>query len=495
MSDQILFARNGSLFVQVDGPNTKPEYVACVDIDALAEPGGGIDTLVRCFNPDGQGWRTIGSTLTPPDPVTTSVTSLVTATQSFLEQIKNCPATFFINQTETGRKDTFTNYVRSWILGSAYINDRGATDLAMRETDNMSTMTFGITAEPPLYRIFKKATARQSVSLAAAANAISFLNDVRCASGSSQAQKACKIGFLVGDGPTGSPSATSDVMFTSNYGQTWAATATDPFAAGEIISAVTVFATGATSRRVIVARGTTDAANPAEIAYSDNDGATWTTVNVGSTNAQFVQRAGGLFALDQNNIWLVTNSGYVYYSEDAGITWTTQDAGVATVSTLNAINFADNFVGFAGGASDDVIRTIDGGVSWSAVTDVGASSTVQTIFTLNAQKAWVGTANGRLYYTEDAGTTWTRRSFSGDGVGAVNSIKFANELVGFMVHDTAAPIGRVFVTMDGGYSWEAVTTVTNNGLNNIAVCDENNFFVAGEVTSGTATLVKVQPQA
>ncbi len=232
MAEQILFARNGALYVQVDGPNTKPEYVGCVDVDALAEPGGGIDTLVRCFNPDGQGWQTIGSTLTPPDPVTTTITALVTATQSFLEQIKNCPATFFVNQSETGRKDTFTNYVRSWILGKAYINDRGATDLAMRETDNMSTMTFGITAEPPLYRIFKKATARQSIGLAAAANAISFLNDVRCASGSSPVQRACKIGFVVGDGPTGSPSATTDVYYTTNYGQTWAATAADPFAAG-----------------------------------------------------------------------------------------------------------------------------------------------------------------------------------------------------------------------------------------------------------------------
>lgn len=494
MAEQMLFARNGALFVQVDGPNTKPEYVACVDVDALTEAGGGIDTLIRCFNPDGQGWSTIGSTLAPPEPVSTTITALVTATQSFLEQIKNCPATFFVNQSETGRKDTFTNYVRSWILGRGYINDRGATNLTMRETDGESTMTFGITAEPPLYRIFKKATARQSVGLAAAANAISFLNDIRCASGSSQAQKACKVGFLVGDGPTGSPSATTDVYYTTNYGQTWAATAADPFAAGEIISAVTVFPFG-TGRRVIVARGTTDAGNPAEIAYSDDDGTTWTLVNVGSVTGQFVQKANGLFALDQNNIWLVTNSGYVYYSEDAGVTWTTQDAGVATSSTLNAVHFSDNLVGFAGGASDDVIRTIDGGVAWSAVTDVGATSTVNTIFTLNAQKAWVGTANGRLYYTEDAGTTWTRRSFSGDGVGAVNNIKFVNDLIGFMAHDTAAPVGRVFVTMDGGYNWEAVTTVTNNGLNDIAVCDENNFYVAGEVTSGTATLVKVQPQA
>jgi transketolase N-terminal domain/subunit len=49
--------------------------------------------------------------------------------------------------------------------------------------------------------------------------------------------------------------------------------------------------------------------------------------------------------------------------------------------------------------------------------------------------------------------------------------------------------------MDGGYTWEAVTTTTNSGLNSLAVLDENNFFVAGEINSGTAALIKVQPQA
>lgn len=495
MAEQILMARNGALFVQTDGPNTKPEYVSCVDVDAIAEPGGGIDTLIRCFRADGQGWETIAATLTPPDPVTTTITALATATQSFLELIKTCPATFFLMQRETGRADSFTNYVRATILGNAYINDRGVENAVMRETDGESTLTFGLTAFPPLSRVFKKATSRQSVALPNAANAITYLNDIRCASGSSPAQGACKIGFISGDGATGSPSATADVYYTTNYGQTWAATAADPFAAGEIIGAITVFSVGANTRRVMVARGTTDAAAAAEIAYSDNDGTTWSQVTVGSTLALYALGPNALFALDQNNIWLVTGSGFVHYSEDGGVTWTTQDAGVATSQNLLAVHFADNKVGFAGGAADDVIRTIDGGVSWSAVTDVGATSTVNTIFALDAQRAWVGTANGRLYYTEDAGTTWTRRTFLGDSVGAVKDIRFVNSLVGFMVHDTAAPVGRIFTTMDGGYSWELVTTVTNAGLNNIAVCDENNFFVAGEVVSGTAMLVKVQPAA
>lgn len=496
MADEILFARHGALWAQVDGPNTKPEMIACVDVDALAEPGGGIDTIVRCFRVDGQGWNTIGATLTPPDPVTTTFTALVTAAQSALERIRNCPATFFITQAPTGRKDTFTNYARVWILADAYINDRGGENLTMRETDGESTMTFAVTAFPPLYRVFKKTTSRVSVGLGAAANAIALLNDVRCATGSSQAQAAGKVMFVAGDTPTGSPSGTADVYYTEDYGQTWTAASADPFAANEIIGAITVFPMGANTRRVIVARGTTDAANPIEIAYSDDDGTTWTQVNVGSVNGQFVQGHNGLFALDQGNIWLAADDGYIYYSEDGGVTWEAQEEGVATTADLYAIHFADSKVGYAAGATGDIVKTTDGGASWSATTtDIGVSTNINAVFTINAQKAWVGTANGRLYYTENGGETWTRRSFSGDGVGQVRDIRFINELIGVAIHNNASPVARILVTHDGGYTWEAVQTVTNAGLSQLAIVDENNFYAAGEPISGTAALVKVQPQA
>jgi photosystem II stability/assembly factor-like uncharacterized protein len=497
MADQeLLYSRLGALWVQADGPNTQPVYVGCVDADALSEPGGGIAELIRCFRVDGTGWDTIGSTLTPPDPVTTTITALVSKTQHVMEQIKGCPATLFFLQRETGRADNFTNYVRQSILGRAYVSERSMEGIVMRDEDTPSTMAFGITAEPPAYRIFRKVTSRQSVGLANAANAIAYLDDVRCASGSGPARKACKIGFIAGDTPTGSPSGTSDVYYTTDYGLTWTATSTDPFASAEIIAALAVFAIGANTYRVIAARGTTDAGNPMEVAYSDDNGATWTSANLGSTNALFAQAPGSLFALDQYNIWQVTDGGYVFVSNDGGASWTAQEEGTATSEDLHAVHFANDKVGYAVGANDVVIRTVDGGFSWATTdADPGASSTNRTVFTLDAQRAWVGTLNGRLYYTEDAGATWTQRRFSGDNAGQVRDIRFVNELIGFMIHDTAAPVGRVFTTVDGGYTWELVTTTTNAGLNQLAICDENNAYAAGEVVSGTAALVKVQPAA
>ena len=140
----IFKSSDGAIFVQTRGANTRARFVGCVDVDALTEPGGAIDTLIRCFKQDGTGWRTLDSTVTPPDPVTTTLTTLVEGTANYLEQIRSGEATLFLHQRDGGRADTFGNYVRSWVLEKVRVGEKTATDLAMREEDNPSTMAFGI---------------------------------------------------------------------------------------------------------------------------------------------------------------------------------------------------------------------------------------------------------------------------------------------------------------------------------------------------------------
>lgn len=490
----ILHTRDGALFVQTEryGP---VRYVGCVDVDSLSEPGGGIAELIRCFRVDGQGWDTISSTRTPPDPVTTTITELVRKSKSTLEAIRDCPAAFWIHMRDCGFANQFGNYVRSAMLPTAYVGDRTRDQMVMRDEDQMAQRTYALSGFPPVYDVFKLATSRVSIAETAGLNAIAFADAVRCAGACGPAQGPCKIGFVAGDSLDGSALATSNVYFTDDYGATWTVTATDPFGAAESVASLVVIPLNATTNRVIAARGTTDGAAPAEVAYSDDNGATWTSVSVGSTNGQFATGPHSLFSLDFFHTWLVVDGGYIYFSDDAGESWTAQEEGVATSQDLLGIHFANENVGYAFGAADAIVKTIDGGFSWALTDgDTGTTDDITAGFVLDTQRAWVGTDGGEIYLTQDGGDTWEEFGFSGNGAGVVQDIVFFTDMIGYILHDTAAPAGRVFRTINGGVTWELWQAPTNAGLNALVVCDENNAYAVGEPSGGTAVIVKVLEQ-
>lgn len=476
---------DGALFVQTDGPNTRPYFVGCVDVDTLTEPGGAIDTLIRCFDPDG-GWKTLDYTLSAPDPVTTSITALVEESMNYLERVRaGRPATLFIHQRDQGRPDTFGNYKRTWVLNNAIIGEKGASNLAMREEDTQAEMTFGISALPPMYRIFEKLVTRQTVSVTESINNVRFVP--------STVYGPATYGYATADAVAGSPADKGDVLYTTDGGATWTVMTAKPFAGAENIVGLAAFAIGRSTTRVIVGRGSTDAGNPAEIAYTDDNGATWTTVNVGSVTAQYF-RTHGIFALDPYNIWAVSDGGYIYKSNDAGVTWTARQAGVVTTNVLHCVHFVTDRIGFAGGAGDKVLKTIDGGASWELATATGNGGDILDLYVIDADHVWACTDDGELFYTTDGGTTWSERIYgSVSGSGQCRAITFApgSALFGVMLHQTAGPVGKVFVTIDGGYNWEGLTTFTNAGLNDVYACDPNTFYIAGEIST-TGVIGKIQ---
>ena len=255
---------------------------------------------------------------------------------------------------------------------------------------------------------------------------------------------------------------------------------------------MTCFPIGAGVSRTIVGRGTTDGANPAEIAYSDDDGATWTPVDVGVVDGQFFTGPDSIFALDMYNIWAVTTGGYIYYSDDSGVTWTAQESGVITgAGNFNCVHFADRDYGFAGGDGDVIASTTDGGVNWGAVAATTLGGDIDTIRCLNQYRAWVGTDDGQIFYTTDAGAVWFERAFTGSGAGAVPSLDFYNMYVGALIHNSAGGVGSIHFTIDGGYSWRTVTVPTNSGLNSIFICEPYLMYAVGERQGHNAMILKI----
>ena len=481
MADKNVFTtRQGALWVQPDGPNTPVYFLGCHDLGDISEPSGSIE-LLRCMDKKG-GWKTVGSTQAPPDAVTTSIESLTFATRDWLEKIA-CNFTLYSLQRSGGEPDIFTNYIRALALNNARITSVTDKGIVHHEEETGSTQSRDIEAWPPVIRTGSLTARRETTSETTALNDVYTYSPLDCEDRVKPGDKV--IATADASGYTG------NVLQTLDAGVNWAALAADPFASGKPILSGVAFPISDTVIRLLVAK-VAPAGAQGQIAYSDDNGATWTLVSIGgATAAHGAVDSGALFALDQGHVWLASAKGYVYFSSDGGMTWTAQTAGTLTAKDVHAISFLDENYGLAGCVDDVLLITSDGGTTWELTAAVTGSGDHIYCVAPSGDYWWVGTDGGSLYYSRDNGATWTERSFSGSGVGSVDDIVFANELVGYALHNSASPVGEILVTINGGYSWKAITTPANTGLNALTIADVSTVYAVGEVEGGTAVIVKV----
>lgn len=496
MANESFKAGEGALWVQPNGPNSAPQYLGCHSLADIAEPKGDI-TLLFCPDEAATGkFKVSGSWQSAAGPITTTITTKVNAVADYLESLA-CAVPIYLTKQKCGRRDVFGNYSRIYVIDGAVItNATLSAMLAMSPDDEGESMqAFDISGQA-LLRYWQVKALRQSTTDTEGQLAVAFLKEDQCASACGSAVASCAVGFVGGKTVVGSAANQAEVLKTTDGGGTWAAASAKPFSGGYAIAALLYFAITGTLKRLLAGNGTTQASNPAQIAYSDDSGTTWTQVNVGSTNAQYFLSARSLFKLNQYNIWAVTSSGYIYQSQDGGVSWTTRDAGIAaSAANLWAVSFADALHGAASGASNTILKTSDAGVTWSVVTgpSAEAANIGQVVDMVDTNVVWVGYSDGKLYYTsnfQDTTPTWTLRSL-GITATSVKDIQFINSLTGYVVANVSGPIGHLLRTFDGGYTWEDITTPTNVGLNSIEVCSVNSAFAVGEASGGSGVILKV----
>lgn len=475
---------NGALFLQPNGPNTQPIYVACFDVDEITESFGSVNPLY-CIDENGE-YKVVGTTQDPPDITTFTLGTYTGRRKEELEkEAAKCPMPMYLVLRECGRADLFDNFVRVAIIDIRKLQSRTLAGWVRRAEDVEVMTTFEVAAAPPILDGLRLSGYEQNVpGLNDAALGLSFCNEQQCAGPCGDAMGLCEDGFY---GTTAPALGTASFINTSD-GINWLTASGTPFTTDESISGTTCFKMDRNTTRKVVARGTTDAGNPAEIAYTDDDGVTFTNVDVGSVNGQYAPNIHSLFSLNKRFVVCGMDDGYIYLSNDGAITWAAIHSGSLSTGAVNAIWFKDEFTGIAVMAGDEILLTNDGGESWTLVT-TGSGSDLATV-NYNGLYWWIGTNMGELFYSID-GLTWTEReAWAGQGSGVIQAVHFANKFIGCMTHNVGGS-GYLLMTVDGGYNWSRLTIPSNNGLYDVHMCASDLAFVSGLTTSNTDLILRV----
>ena len=140
-------------------------------------------------------------------------------------------------------------------------------------------------------------------------------------------------------------------------------------------------------------------------------------------------------------------AGYVGQLDDyTAVPTAMTTGGVENVLSIHALEGGIILVGDADGK---VYYSLDG--ENFGVADVGGTGVGMTaVCAVDSETFWAGTDGGQVFYSTDAGNTWTERGFPGSGSGSVTDITFPTLSVGFISHNPVAGSARIIKTTGAG---------------------------------------------
>jgi photosystem II stability/assembly factor-like uncharacterized protein len=180
-------------------------------------------------------------------------------------------------------------------------------------------------------------------------------------------------------------------------------------------------------------------------------GKTWTTVQSGTKRYLI----GVAFGDEKHGIAVAGATGTgpgMVRTEDGGLTWRAQPCVEGTnictyTSPLYAAALLPSKVGMAVGRWGVVIKTTDGGRSWTQLKHGLTSDLLWSVALLDANTAVAVGQQGVILHTLDGGATWTRRE-SGTPLW-LTGVAFADASRGLIVGNA----GTILRTNDGGLTW------------------------------------------
>jgi photosystem II stability/assembly factor-like uncharacterized protein len=183
----------------------------------------------------------------------------------------------------------------------------------------------------------------------------------------------------------------------------------------------------------------------------------------------FIVDQSGLIqkSTEQGEFWNIVKYNSEYGLND--IYFTDLNTGFA----MNEIKFTTVLKGFCVGDKGTILKTSDGGNSWSNISD-SIYSNLNSLYFIDSDFGYAVGDSGLVIRTTNSGTDWEVVQF--DSVIDFNSIHFTNSFTGYIVGEK----GTVFKTTDAGFSWilKLYNTQETN-FNSVYFSNINTGFAVG----------------
>lgn len=172
--------------------------------------------------------------------------------------------------------------------------------------------------------------------------------------------------------------------------------------------------------------------------------------------------------------WIAGAGGLILKTSDGGATWSKQTTG--TTQNLYAVQFKGTSLGWACGAAGVLLTTTNGGGTWIS----RATGTSNTLRSLHFPTAFVGYAVGdgnTLIKTTDGGVTWNTQGTGTSGY-TFNAVRFVGPDTGWI----AASSTLILATTNGGATWfpQYGPASSNSSFLTLSVTDGTHAWAARE---------------
>lgn len=454
----------------------------------ISRPDRGGINAVNVNDPQVRGlFKRTGITIDAPDIPNNSLT--------FKQKIKgvpwyqfrlNCPINVYESLGQCfDPSDPLNGWDTLTILSRGLSTDKSYTGRTPFDGSDETTAEIGFSWLGDVYSVGGIAIGEQaSVDVTTEVVGIVYGGAAQC-SDCGPANDGTKWVYALQQTAGGSSAVNGKVLYSTDYGVTWTASAITGLGVGALVTAIDIV-----GQYLVVLVKAENAYYVSQINQMTGALGAWTKVTTGFAALKL---PNDMWVESANSVYFVADGGYIYRSTNILTGVTPVSAAGATTNNLTRIDGAAGTI-VAVGASNTILISNNRGQTWAAAASsvTGAHSAVSVLTPLIF---YVGTLDttGKVWYTETGGASWTQQVLPGAALASITDIVFPTNEVGYIAATRTGPTAAIFATVFGGAIWGENNTSRLPGnlptfgrANRIAVplapdvmVDANNIAIAG----------------